>query len=286
MKSPFGVCLASNLPLPERIDWTIKRGHDYSGPCPFTGGHDRLNQFGDLGTPGCRRWCRICGGFQFIDGGVQGPVAQKIYRVPDAPAIPQSLAADYHAKLPGYAYFESRGISKEWADRAMLGYCPQKNAWTIPIFYGGMLYGMQYRSAEKNPKYRYWSEKGSFNNLLYGAAWVQNSVYVVIVEGALDSLALNSFGIPAVATPAANNSGKNGQGSWEPEWNNYFPKAIDKVIVSDYDLPGRRIAEAKQKKIPGSRIVTLPLKDAGEMFKAGRQDELPDLLRLPRRIHA
>lgn len=147
-----------------------------------------------------------------------------------------------------------------------------------------MLYGMQYRSSRRSPKFRYWSEKGGFNNLLYGAKWVSDARYVVIVEGALDSLALNGYGFPSVATPASNNSNP-----WQACWNDSFQKAIDKVIVMDYDepgefgSPGEVIALAKQKKIPGSRLVTLPLKDAGEMFKAGRQDELPDLLKLPRR---
>lgn len=272
--------------MPE-ITWTIERGNSACAGCPFTGGVDRLNRFGRPGEPHCRWWCRRCNGFGFLDGGSganHGPVEPKLYQVPATPNIPQHLAEEYHSKLHSYDYFLGRGITKEWADKALLGYSAAHQAWTIPLFYGGMLYGMQYRSSRKNPKFRYWSEKGGFNNLLYGAKWVSDARYVVIVEGALDSLALNGYGFPSVATPASNNSNP-----WQLCWNDSLQKAIDKVIVMDYDepgefgRPGEVIALAKQKKIPGSRIVTLPLKDAGEMFKAGRQDELPDLLKLPRR---
>lgn len=272
--------------MPE-ITWTIEHDTYASAPCPIVGGHDRLNRFGRIGEPRCRWWCRVCKGFGFLDGGKGKFLLNRpaMYQVPDKPGIPQYLAEEYHANLRDYSYFESRGITKEWADKAMLGYCPQKMAWTIPLFYGGMLYGMQYRSARKDPKYRYWSEKGGFNNLLYGAKWVADAKFVVIVEGALDCIAMNGYGFPCVATPASNNAN-----AWQTVWNDSFKNAIDKVIVSDYDHPGEFeapgvvIALAKQAKIPGSRIVTLPLKDVGEMFKAGRQEELPALLKLPRRI--
>lgn len=283
-------CQDPNMPvLPDNPPNMVRAGRRmWKGPCPFMGGFDRLQM-----KEGRMIWCRTCDTIKYLDAGAEFvPREAYVYEVPQTSGIDQSLADTYHKALKKEhrEYFHKRGISDEWIDRAKLGW---RETWvtedgkivpwhrySIPCYQNGILYAMQYR-ASKPTKRRYASETGSFSDLLYGSEdfTERSPLYVVIVEGPLDRLALESHGFPAVARFCGNNK----QHPWHGQFTATIRGAIDKIIVADNDenMQGLLFANLKRVEIPGSRIVTPELKDVGEYYKSGRGAEISALLSVP-----
>jgi len=252
----------------------------WEGPCPYRGGTNRIQI-----VEGERIWCRHCDTVKFLRGKEFSTRKTPYqYVVPPESKIPQGIALQYHKALkPEHRnYFRGRGISDEWIDRALLGWREDWKRYSIPCFYQGRLYAMQYRASLPGQEVRYISEAGSFSDLLYGGEdfTKRKPMFVVVVEAPLDRLALESHGIPAVARFCGNNVAH----SWHREFTKVIGSAIDKIIVADNDKSGIGIlyADLKREQIPGSRVVLPKLrKDIGEYYKDGLSAEVPLLLGLP-----
>jgi hypothetical protein len=96
--------------------------------------------------------------------------------------------------------------------------------------------------------------------------------FVVITEGPLDALLLESLPYPGIGNVrAVAQFDGNSETSWLPEWNQFIRGAVTVYIVADRDEEGTKIALGKQHKIPGSVIITPrePWKDAGEIWQGG-----------------
>lgn len=289
-RSALGRCLATGETMPVDIPRLRGGQRRKDGPCPFTGGHDRICWQAACGPYSEHWWCRVCNGLGFT--GAWKPslrhVSRPRYSVPDKPPIAQSLAREWQlalTKLGDLSFFTRRGISPNWIAKAQLGFRPGWNRWAIPCFHHGQLYAIQYRArACARPKYL--SEPGSFSDLLYGSEWLRDAPFVVIVEAPLDALALWSHGYPAVAKF----NGNSRHGGWHAEFNTLLPP--ERIVVADNDArlgrsggmerPGAEIAEARARQIPNARFVTPPdpYKDIGEMYAAGRADLVSSLIGL------
>jgi len=271
-------CRGTGPEIPDIIPNAKKKGNHWVAPCPFQGGEDRMQIYDD------HTWCRACGAYKRTRVIPGRQIKRKgVYVIPDKPPVGQSLAAEYHDNLrPGdYDYFAGRGISRIWADLGMLGWKKKWERYSIPCFYQGQLWALQYRASKYGQTPRYLSESGSFSDLLYGYDFYVKikPQAVVIVEGPLDALALWSHGYPAVSRFCGNNTGV----PWHVEFSHLLSCSNEKVIVADNDEPEKGLTFAKLKAgfMPGSRVVVPQrAKDVGEMLQQGRAKELPQLLGL------
>lgn len=286
----LGMCLVTGEAMPSDIPRLRGGARRKDGPCPFTGGHDRICWQADTHHFSEHGWCRVCDGLGFTSNRRPSVLSRPSYRVPDQPAIAQSLARQWQLaldKLGDLRFFTGRGISPAWVQRAQLGYRPDWDRWAIPCFHNGQLYGVQYRARTPSARAKYLSEPGSFGDLLFGSQWLCESPFVVIVEAPLDALALWSHGYPAVAKF----NGNSRHGGWHAEFNRQLPP--ERILVADNDprpsidgtrvSPGADIAAARARQIPNARIVTPPgpYKDIGELYTAGRSDLVASLIGRP-----
>lgn len=136
----------------------------------------------------------------------------------------------------------------------------------------GQLIAQKYRTGDK----KFWVE-GDINSAgLYGEQlWEAGGKRLVITEGELDAVSYaqaTGLNWPAVSVPQGAQSA-----STAIKRRLEFVDSFDEVFfMFDDDEPGRAAAvECASLLTPGkARIITLPLKDASDMLKAGRQDEL------------
>jgi len=269
-----------------------KGGGQYAGPCPVGGAadHDGFGFWPTRGNFYCRYGCRhICGGQPHPSGGTVGwvvgwngevqPGRARIAR-PEIPLQAQRemhrLAMEYHHALSvppeeyrdlarrAMEFLTGRGIRPEVALGARLGLKNSSGHWlSIPVGLGaGMCYGIKYRNldpCDKGDRYR--MEGGSSASTLYTNALFKPAKVVAVVEGVLDTLALQSAGIPAVA-PASGAAG----------WNDSFPllfRGKRVVVVADNDEPGLQYGTAVVGSLETAGIPTIMAtvptgKDVGE----------------------
>jgi twinkle protein len=134
----------------------------------------------------------------------------------------------------------------------------------------GQIIGQKIRTAKKD--FKVFGEMDA----LYGRwLWGKGGKRVIVTEGEIDALSVSQAQgnkWPVVSVP-------NGAAGAEKA----FKKSIDwltsydeVVIAFDNDEPGTLAAKACAAILPPgkAKIATLPLKDANEMLKAGREDEL------------
>lgn len=113
---------------------------------------------------------------------------------------------------------------------------------------------------------------------LYGQhLWKDGGKQLVITEGEVDAISMGqALGLkwPVVSVPTGS------QGAAKAVKNSFeFVSSFDKVIIMmDMDDAGAKAAQEIAALLPPSKafIANLPLKDASDMLKAGRQSELVD----------
>jgi len=196
------------------------------------------------------------------------------------PRDPLQLAANYHHALPRRirAYLNARGISDLVADFYLLGW----NGWriTIPIF--NREGQVVFFKLAKDPEDRSDSPKmaatpGSYAELYGWSQILSRPEEIVVCEGELDRLTLESQGLRAVTSTA-------GAGVFRREWAKDF-EAIPKIYVCfDRDAAGREGGSRVARMIPHARIVELPAEvgDGGDVtdFFAGLGKRPEDFRRL------
>jgi 5S rRNA maturation endonuclease (ribonuclease M5) len=160
-----------------------------------------------------------------------------------------------HQELPQRIreWLNDRGIRDEVIDRHFLGW--NGRAITIPIFDkdGSFSFFKFRRDPEDiNPDTsKYWYKAGSSAEL-YGWENIRNKRSpIVICEGELDLLVLESNGIPAV-------TGTGGAGTFKEEWAEQLRAIREIYICLDNDDAGRKGAENIAKLIPHARVIVLP----------------------------
>lgn len=102
-----------------------------------------------------------------------------------------------------------------------------------------------------------------------------NSERLIIVEGQWDALAMYELGLPAVSIP----SGVSNM-NWIKEDYEYLSYFDTIVLIMDNDAAGKKCASDAAARLGSDRciIVQLPLKDANDMLKANRGNEILNLI--------
>lgn len=172
----------------------------------------------------------------------------------------------------------NRGLNNETIEHFKLGYDPDRNAITIPIYKRGELINIRYRHLDENAKAKYSQEKGC-------EVWIYNEDGIskgqakgglLIVEGEFDCMSVWQSGIKNVISPA---SGKDSYGIWL-ELIDTIPKIY---IAYDNDKPGKSssIKLAERIGIDKSFEVLYPegIKDANDYFKEYNVDSFKELIR-------
>ena len=163
------------------------------------------------------------------------------------------------------AVLKERGISKEVAERFMLGTITNPinghemyQGWlSIPyITASGGCVGFKFRRLD-DAKPKYGSPTGQKAHLYNVFDITIDSPYVVVCEGELDAIVTSGeLGIPAVGVP--------GVAAWKPHFPKLFAGYETIFVVGDNDIkedgsnPGAEFAKRVANEVMNSQIVTLP----------------------------
>ena len=176
-------------------------------------------------------------------------------------------AVQYNKDLSEEAvkFLADRGISKEIADRHMLGtlvdpipeHSNHKGWLSIPyITVLGHCVGFKFRRLDDG-KPKYGSPTGQKSHLYNVSDLILSSEYIAICEGELDTIIASSvLGIPAVGVP--------GVAAWKPHFVKMFTGYGQVFIIGDNDIkedgsnPGAEFSRRVASEIINSTIVSLP----------------------------
>ena len=213
--------------------------------------------------------------------GAAGDVSTKRHESMDAPAKRQYVKPDctsvpapsQTAQLPAniVEFFKSRKISEEVIKKNKIYFDSAKSAICFPYFDQGKLLNIKRRTLDK----KFWLEGGA-KLVLYGLDSIKmsNNLTLVIVEGEMDKLALETCGVEnvlsvpngAVARRKAEEEPISNKGQFE-----YFQhsealfKAAKKVIIAvDDDPAGENLRYELTRRIGAAKVwnVRFPEKDA------------------------
>jgi DnaB-like helicase C terminal domain/Toprim-like len=195
------------------------------------------------------------------------------YRKPEA-----GLVERYQQELQGESLeylTKVRGLNLETIANFKLGYSRERNAISIPVFKGGEVVNIRYRSLSPDATSRYTQEKGC-EIWLYNEAGIEVAKEkrgILVVEGEFDLMSAWQNGFKNVVSAA---SGKDSYGVWI-ELLDQIPKVY---IAYDNDEPGRQASLAMAERVGIDKCfeVSYPegFKDANEFFlKHTREDFLP-----------
>lgn len=165
-----------------------------------------------------------------------------------------------------------RGISKPTLEKFTYGVTNGKH---VTYYYDteGNICAEKYR--DKDKKFA-WSGDAKQATLFGRNLWTPSEkIKVVLTEGEIDAMSLSTIQgdkYPVVSLPNGAASAKRDvKANFE-----YLSKFKELILLFDNDDVGRKAAEEVQSMFPPRycKIAKLPLKDANEMLKAGRQQEL------------
>jgi twinkle protein len=176
-----------------------------------------------------------------------------------------------------------KGRAKAIPDRCLAQETCKKYKYITANYKGREVQVATYRDLKGNPvfqKVRFTDEKkfitiGKFKPLLYGMDLFRgNNKKLIITEGEIDCLSISQVvnGYPVVSVPNGANNAKVAIKE-HLEWLEKFEEV---VFCFDMDDVGQKAAKecAALLSIGKAKIMNLPLKDANEMLKEDRADEL------------
>jgi|GEM_PF-5790238 len=115
-----------------------------------------------------------------------------------------------------------------------LGYCPEKNRFTIPIYVGKDCYNIKLVSFTNRIKQLNWARGKKGRVQLFGRDSLESSNRIIISAGEWDRLVLRCYDFPSI-------TGTAGENTWLAEWNEEFRhKRV--FVVYDQDATGRSAA--------------------------------------------
>ena len=155
-------------------------------------------------------------------------------------------------------YLTGRGFDADIIDTFGL-YSPKPDVIAFPYRKDGVLVGVKYRSLDK----KFWNEKGT-EPVLFNRDVVEPPE-VVLVEGELDAMAMDQYGVRAVSVPNG-----TGDSRWiEEEWE-FLEPYTKAYICTDTDEAGETAATTIAKRLGEWRCwrVRLPYKDAADCLAA------------------
>ena len=168
----------------------------------------------------------------------------------------QERAERYHANLDDstVAYLEGRGITRDLADKYMLGICDDlyPGRLSIPYLRPSGVVWFNFRSLDGSaPKYIAHGAKHLFGTDALDVADETGEVF--ICEGELDRIIANDVcGLPTVGIPGAT------QWTGNRTWHELFVGYQRVWVLADPDDAGRQLAAAILDRLPAARLVNLP----------------------------
>lgn len=164
---------------------------------------------------------------------------------------------------PIKSYLNSRGISDAVIERSGISWDGHRIAIPVRDSQGNILFKKYRRdpSLSEGPKYSY--DKGA-TAALFNSETLRNASTVIITEGELDALVLESQGLPAV-------SSTGGSGTFLREWNELF-REKQVFVCYDNDAAGVAGAIKVSSIIPHAQVIELPdlggkVKDVTDFFQ-------------------
>jgi DNA primase len=187
------------------------------------------------------------------------------------------------------AFLADRGISKEIADKFLLGYIKQPAAthenyqgWlSIPyITVLGHCVGFKFRRLDDG-KPKYGAPLGQKGHLYNVSDIIVTSEYIAVCEGELDTIICSAvLGIPAVGVP--------GVAAWKPHFTKMFIGYGKIYIVGDNDIkedgsnPGAEFSRRVAQEVMNSSIVSLPAGlDLNDLYLAKGIEETKRTIGVP-----
>lgn len=229
----------------------------HKGPCPKCGSRDNLVTYDDGHVH-----CFGCGHHAWADGSAPPPATEKrvtgLIPVGEAMAIPARRLTEETCSKWGYTVSEMRGQKVQVANYRNIA---------------GQVIAQKVRFANKD-----FSFLGDAKDPpLYGQhLWRDGGRRVVITEGELDALSVsqaqgNKWPVVSLPTGAGPQTLKSV--SQNIEWLLGFEEV---VLMFDNDEKGQAASAAVAGLFPPGRckIAKLPLKDASDMLKAGREKDI------------
>lgn len=156
-------------------------------------------------------------------------------------------------------YLMARGIQKEAAQRFRLGRDPETGRLTIPYLTPAGPWAIktrciQHDNCKEHGCHKYVYDAGAVPTLFNVAAL--DAERVIVVEGELDAVIAEQYGVPAVAYPGAS--------TWQSNsfWRWCFDSCVEVVVVADGDDAGRNagrvVAGSLRDAVDDVRLVVLP----------------------------
>jgi DNA primase len=187
------------------------------------------------------------------------------------------------------AFLADRGISKEIADKFLLGYIKEPAAthenyqgWlSIPyITVLGHCVGFKFRRLDDG-KPKYGAPLGQKGHLYNVRDIIVTSEYIAVCEGELDTIICSAvLGIPAVGVP--------GVAAWKPHFTKMFTGYGKIYIVGDNDIkedgsnPGAEFSRRVAQEVMNSSIVSLPAGlDLNDLYLAKGIEETKRTIGVP-----
>lgn len=167
-------------------------------------------------------------------------------------------------------YLDERGLSVEFADSELLGYVDDplpgqemfRGRLSIPYVTRAGVVNLKFRrigeSGEGKESPKYLNLPGFETNLYHVESFFEQSNFMCVAEGELDTLSLVSIGLPAVGVPGVSS------------WKSYYRRCFEDWPViygfCDGDQPGHDFGKFLAKEVKARPIHMPPGEDVNSML--------------------
>lgn len=172
----------------------------------------------------------------------------------------ESATAAYEASIDRAAdYLATRGISKDVAALHRLGYVAEpvtgheqyQGRLAIPYLTLGGVVDIRFRSLDPSASAKYLGRPGTTPSLYNVRALRAHSDVIVVCEGELDALTMDTLvGVPAVGVAGVN--------AWQPYWTRLFVDYLRVIVPCDGDEAGRGFGHVLAKQMQNVLMIEMP----------------------------
>jgi hypothetical protein len=266
----------SSLDIEQLPNHKIKSAKEWSSACPVCQGDDRFLFWPADGN----YWCRQCELAGFVDQEAQSGLTEdqladierrkrqakqaEIDRKRTALERLQAKRNDliYHRNLNGNSGYVQRkwGITEDTINGFKIGYCnacptsPYSDSITIPYYWNGNLINLRHRLSSPNGQGKYRPEAAGLPTAIFNADAINQTDWVVLVEGEFKAMVLEQYGFPAIGIPGAS--------IFKEKWLKLFEENQTIYVTLDPGVEPAAIKIAKMFNQAGlqARLVSIPTK--------------------------
>jgi twinkle protein len=220
-------------------------------PCPKCGSRDNLGRYDDGHA--------YCFGCHYYEPGDSQPKSE----------VKKPMTKDYRPLLGEAVAIPARGLTKETCQK--FGYITTKLGSGEVVQVANYPNGQKVRSRDKT-----FSVRGTLGTDLFGRSlWREKGRRVIVAEGEIDAMSISQVldhKWPVVSIPNGVAGARKALAA-NLDWLSSFDEV---VLCFDMDDPGKEgVTACSDLFRPGQlKVISLPLKDANEMLKAKRVEDL------------